>query len=72
MKRDQSRHKNLDFPVIMRKLVGAGIAHSPQPNRTADTDGLMPIEERVRKVLGVVNADGRKAGNMLFKNTLFF
>jgi len=52
---------------ILRKLKRAGIENSPPANRTPnDFDELPDLEERVEKILGIVNRPERKQGNMLF------
>lgn len=55
------------FVEIMRKLTRAGITGSPQPNRTsADSDQLTTLQERVERILGLVNKSRRPAGSMIF------
>jgi len=56
-----------NYITILRKLKEAGISESPPINRTPnDLDDLPTLEERVAKILGVVNQPERKKGNMLF------
>lgn len=55
-----------DYIAILKKLNHSGLSGSPPPNRTkVYTEALEPIEERVRRILGLVNKN-RKATNMLF------
>lgn len=50
----------------MRKLHNAGLDRSPSPNREVDLDGIPSLEERVEKLLGIVNNSKRPATQMLF------
>jgi len=57
----------LSFVQVMRKFNRAGIAGSPMPNRTVnDYTDLPTLEQRVGKILGLVNRDNRPASNMIF------
>lgn len=56
-----------DYLERLRKLAAAGIAGSPSPTRAGeDIDALPSLEERTRRLLGLVNQKGRKGTNMLF------
>lgn len=56
-----------DYIEILKKLKHSGISGSPPPNRSpGDNDDLVTIEERVQRVLGLVNRTDRNAANMLF------
>ncbi len=56
-----------DFVEIMRKFRKAGIKDSAPPNRTvSDLDELSELEDRVKKILGIVVNNKRAAGNMIF------
>lgn len=58
--------KQLSFVEIMQKLKRSGVAGSPVPNRTVqDLDDLTTLDERIEKILGIVNKK-RPAGNMIF------
>jgi CRISPR-associated protein Cas2 len=63
-----NRKKNeISFVQVMRKFIRAGIDESPPPNRQSVTyDELTSIEERIEKILGLVNREDRPAGNMIF------
>lgn len=55
------------FIEVMRKLAKAGLKGSPQPNRPVpDDEGITTLEERVTKILGLVNTKNRPASNMIF------
>lgn len=55
------------FVDIMRKLVHAGISGSAVPNRQCNAlDDLDSLDERVKRVLGIVNKMNRPPSNMLF------
>lgn len=55
-----------DYIAILKKLNHSGLSGSPPPNRTKGfADDLESTEERVRRILGLVNKN-RKATNMLF------
>ncbi|MBO4332348.1 MAG: CRISPR-associated endonuclease Cas2 [Paludibacteraceae bacterium] len=51
----------------LRKLKNAGLSGSPPPNHsTNEEDGLTSLEERIDKIIGVINQNKRPKGNMLF------
>ncbi|HBK29736.1 MAG TPA: CRISPR-associated endonuclease Cas2 [Parabacteroides sp.] len=55
------------FVEKMRRFVHAGIAGSAVPNRIGNNlDNLSSMEERVSKILGIVNRLNRTATSMLF------
>lgn len=55
------------FVEKMQKFIHAGISGSTVPNRIDnDLDNLSSLEERVSKVLGIVNRSNRSATSMLF------
>lgn len=55
------------FVEKMQKFIHAGISGSAVPNRIGnDLDNLSSLEERVSKVLGIVNRSNRSATSMLF------
>ena len=55
------------FVEKMQKFIHAGISGSAVPNRIDnDLDNLSSLEERVSKVLGIVNRSNRSATSMLF------
>ncbi len=55
------------FIEVMRKLSKAGLKGSPQPNRpVTDDEAITTLEERVTKILGLVNTKNRPASNMIF------
>lgn len=55
------------FVEKMQKFIHAGLSGSAVPNRIDnDLDNLSSLEERVSKVLGIVNRSNRSATSMLF------
>lgn len=59
--------KKLSFVDKMRMMARAGLEGSPSPNRVSnDYDPMDPIEERVRRMLGIINGEKRRATNMTF------
>lgn len=57
----------IDYIQILKKLKEAGVGHSPVINREPnEMDELPTLQERVDKVLGIINQPLRAAGNMLF------
>ena len=56
-----------DFMVRSRKIKRAGLGGSKPPDRQVNVDcsHISSIEERVRKIMGIVNEIGRSPGNML-------
>lgn len=59
--------KPLTFVEKMQKFVHAGISGSEVPNRLAnDWDEISSVEERARKIIGLINRKNRPASNMLF------
>ena len=63
----RKRREPLTFVQKMQKFVHAGISSSAVPNRTCNSmDELQTVEERVARVLGIVNNHNRPATNMLF------
>ena len=60
-------HKPLTFVEKMHKFIQAGISGSVVPNRPSNNwDNIPSLEERVQKVLGIVNRKDRAPSNMLF------
>lgn len=60
-------HKPLTFVEKMHKFIQAGISGSVVPNRPNNNwDNIPSLEERVQKVLGIVNRKDRAPSNMLF------
>ena len=61
------KKKAIDYIEILKKINHSGISHSPVPNRVqTGTDDLCSLEERTRRILGLINNKERKASNMLF------
>lgn len=55
------------FVEIMRKFYRSGLDGSPSPNRkNSNHQDLTTLQERVDKVLGIIQIDNRPAGNMIF------
>ena len=62
-----TKKKELSFVDKMRMMARAGLEGSPSPNRVSnDYDPMDPIEERVRRMLGIINGEKRRATNMTF------
>ncbi len=62
------KRKPKDYIELLRLLRQGGVSGSPPPNHPhfGGDDELTSIEERVRRVLGLVNRKERKPSNMLF------
>lgn len=59
--------KALTFVEKMQKFIHAGISGSAVPNRLdGHAEDLSSLDERIKKVLGIVNRVNRPASNMLF------
>lgn len=59
--------KALTFVEKMQKFIHAGISGSAVPNRLeGHVEDLSSLDERIKKVLGIVNRVNRPASNMLF------
>jgi CRISPR-associated endonuclease Cas2 len=55
------------YIAILKKLKNAGVNNSPAVNREpSNLDSLPTLQERVDKVLGIINEPSRPVGNMLF------
>ena len=54
------------FVEAMQKLRNAGLDRSPSPNRDVELEQLPSLEQRVDKLLGIVNNKKRPASQMLF------
>ena len=62
-----AKKKELSFVDKMKMMARAGLEGSPSPNRVSnDYDPMDPIEERVRRMLGIINGEKRRATNMTF------
>lgn len=56
-----------DYITLLRRLAHAGVSGSPPPNHPHVYEGdIESVEERVRRVLGLVNRKERKPSDMLF------
>lgn len=63
----RKKKKPLSFVEIMQKLMRAGIKDSPSPNRIINNlQDITTLEERIEKILGIVNNNKRPAENMIF------
>ena len=51
------RKKAYDYIDALKKIAAAGLEDSPAPNcdRKDDWDDLLPLEERTKRILGLVN-----------------
>ncbi|MCI2125677.1 MAG: CRISPR-associated endonuclease Cas2 [Prevotella sp.] len=57
----------LTYLEILRKMKKAGIEGSPEINRIPnETDLLLPLQERVDKILGIINDHSSSLTNMIF------
>lgn len=57
----------VNYIEVLRKLAHAGMQGAQYVNRKGVAVADLPtLEERVEKLLGVVNRENREAGNMLF------
>lgn len=58
---------SISFVEKMQRFAHAGIAGSSSPNRLSNSlDDLSSLEERLQKVIGIVNQMNRPSTNMLF------
>ncbi len=61
------KKKQISFVETMRKFKKAGIKNSPPPNRkVSGLDELNELEDRVKRILGIIIKNKRAAGNMIF------
>lgn len=63
------RKDALSYIDALRRLHAAGMADAPKvnaPMRSHPDDVLLPLEQRVDKILGIVNSKSSKPGYMLF------
>lgn len=59
--------KALTFVEKMQKFIHAGISGSAASNRTSSgVEDLSSLDERIKRVIGIVNRVNRPASNMLF------
>lgn len=58
----------MSFPEIMRKLKNAAISENKMLSSSGDNefDGIADLQERVKRILGIVNLSQRKYTNMIF------
>lgn len=67
MSEKRKKRKEPSFVQKMQKLIRSGLEGSRCPNPLAnDVDHLQSIDERVKRMLGIVNNIHRKPSNMLF------
>jgi CRISPR-associated endoribonuclease Cas2 len=55
-----------NYISFLRKLKTAGISNSPPPNLEYENDYFSPLNERIQKLLGIVNNSNKNKNNMLF------
>lgn len=62
------KKKAYDYIDAIKKIMAAGMSGSPPPNRKVEDDGeeLPSLEERTKKILGLVNEPKKRVGRMLF------
>lgn len=67
MVRKTEKQKEISFVEKMQKYIHAGISESVVPNRLHnEMEDLLELEERIRRVLGIIDNVKRPATNMLF------
>lgn len=67
MVRKTEKQKEISFVEKMQKYIHAGISESVVPNRLYnEMEDLLELEERIRRVLGIIDNVKRPATNMLF------
>lgn len=64
MARKKANTKPISFAQKLRKLKTAGISHPPMPLNEADE--LLPLDQRVRKIMGVFQNVNLKSTEMLY------
>ena len=60
------KKKDIDYIALLKAMASIGITHTPLSPLSNNDEPLLSIEERVKKVMHVVNNTKRPAGNMLF------
>lgn len=61
------KKKEVGFVETMRKLYRSGLEGSPPPNSLINSHEYLPtLQERVDKILGIINSTDRSASNMIF------
>ena len=67
MVRKTEKQKEISFVEKMQKYIHAGISESVVPNRLYnEMEDLLELEERIRRVLGIIDNVKSPATNMLF------
>lgn len=68
MAKKKTERRKISLVERMRKYISAGLEGSPSPNRNIETwdEDLPSIDERIHKMLGIINDIHRKPTNMLF------
>lgn len=62
----RKKYATLTFVEIMEKYMKAGFSDSNiSKDKDSNDDYLLPIEERIKNILGIINKDSRKNTNML-------
>lgn len=62
-----AKRKPINYFTLLQRLAHAGVSGSPPPNHPHVFEGdIGSVEERVRRVLGLVNRKERQPTNMLF------
>lgn len=64
MARKKTNTKPISFAQKLRKLKTAGISHAPMP--LSEVDELLPLDQRVRKIMGVFQNVNLKSTEMLY------
>ena len=62
-----AKKTSLHYLEVLRKLQAAGVESSPPINRLAvKADELPTLEERINRILGIINKTKQTSSNMLF------
>lgn len=67
MAKKKEKKKEVGFVEMMRKFYRSGLEGSPPPNsKTHKLDDMPSLQDRVDKILGIINTGNRPASNMIF------
>ena len=61
------KKNEIGFVEMMRKFYRSGIEGSPSPNsKHMNSEDLPSLQDRVDRILGIINTNNRPASNMIF------